>query len=124
MSVGVEAASVHLCLADSFVDRAQLEQIEGEGFAGVGRGDERRDAPDLARVTRLGELQQALEGVAALCGSFALAPHRALHAAVDVERGPPTSSSPYGSSTWRIFFRQRPIYGLFPGTMIRILIMY
>ena len=42
-------------VADGFVDRAQLEQIEGEGLAVVGRGDEERDAPDLAGVTGFGE---------------------------------------------------------------------
>ncbi len=96
---------------------------KGEGLAVVGRRDEEGDAPDLAGVAGFGELQQPLEGVAALRGGLALAQHHALHVVVDVERTG-QGGSPYGSSTWPIVSRERPICHPFLRIMITILIMW
>ena len=52
-------------VADRDVDGAQFEQVELEGLAVVRRGQEARDARDLAGVARLGQLQQPREGLGA-----------------------------------------------------------
>lgn len=51
-------AQQHL-VAYGLVDRAQLEQVEREGLAVVGRGDEQGNAPDLAAVRDLGAFRPA-----------------------------------------------------------------
>ena len=74
-------------------------------------------------VARLGELQQPLEGVAALRGGLTLAQHHTLHVVVDVEWAG-QGGSPYGSSTWPIVSWLGPICHPFLRMVIRILIMY
>ena len=118
-------ASMHSSMSSLIATpaRAQLEQIEGKGLAVVGRGDEQRNAPDLAGIADFGALRQPLEGAAALRDGLAPAQHHALHVVVDVE-GAGYRGSPYGSSTWPIVFRQSPICHPFISIMIRVLIMY
>ena len=97
--------------------RTQLEQVEGEGLAVVGGGDEQGDSVDLARVAGFGELQQPLVGMATFRGGLALAQHQTLHVVVGVEwvghRG-----IPYESSTCPIVPRSRPICHPFISIMI------
>ena len=80
--------------------RTQLEQIEGKGLTVVGRGDEERDAPDLAAVPDLSGFRR----VSASCSShwrawppFAVAsPLRSTMRCMSssMSSGPATSSSP------------------------------
>jgi hypothetical protein len=45
-------------VGDLHVHRAQLEEVEGEGLAVVGRGEELRNARDLPAVATLGQVEK------------------------------------------------------------------
>jgi len=66
-------AAQHVVVDGDF-HRAELEQVELEGLAVVGGGQEARDARDSARVALFGQREQARTGLgASLCGLCGLA---------------------------------------------------